>query len=115
MNKYVVLVGIPAAAIDQWVTTVDEATRKEQTEKLMGEFNAWMTEHEGAIVEKGLPLGKTKRITADGISDTRNDLNWFMVVEAESHDAAAEMFRNHPHLTIPSSYIEVMDANRSGM
>jgi hypothetical protein len=30
-------------------------------------------------------------------------------VEAQTHEAAAKMFEDHPHLTIPSSSIEVME------
>jgi hypothetical protein len=38
--------------------------------------------------------------------------NWLIIlvsfVEAESHEAAAKAFENHPHLQIPQSSIEVM-------
>jgi hypothetical protein len=115
MKKYFVLFCIPAAAIQDWMANVDEATRKEQSDTMMKDWQTWMTEHAATIVDKGLPLGKTKRITGDTVSDTKNDLNWYLVVEAESHEAATEMFKGHPHLQIPSSYIEVMDASRPGM
>jgi hypothetical protein len=32
----------------------------------------------------------------------------YSFVEAESHDAAARIFENHPHLQIPQSSIEIM-------
>jgi hypothetical protein len=112
MAKYVATFSIPAGAIQDWVQTVDEATRNEQTQKMMQEWQQWMDTHASAIVDKGLPLGKTKRVTQEGIADTKNDLNFYIVVEADSHDAAAQMFKNHPHLQIPASYIEVMDASR---
>jgi hypothetical protein len=115
MKKFFATFSIPAASIQEWVANVDEAARKEQTEKMMQEWQAWMTSHESSILDKGLPLGKTKRVTKEGIEDAKNDLNWYLVIEAESHEAAAEMFRNHPHLEIPSAYIEIMDASRPGM
>ncbi len=115
MKKFVVTFSIPAASIQEWMANVDETTRKEQSEKMMHDWQAWMTSHESSILDKGLPLGKTKRVTKDGVEDTKNDLNWYLVIEAESHEAAAEMFRNHPHLEIPTSYIEIMDASRPGM
>lgn len=108
MKKFFVLFGIPAAAVQDWMANVDEAKRKEQSDDLMQKWQEWMTTHESVIVDKGLPLGKTKRITADGVSDVKNDLNWYLVVEAESPEAAAEMFVGHPHLAIPSSFVEVM-------
>jgi hypothetical protein len=112
--KFVATFSIPAAAIQDWQKSVDEAERNEQTQKMMVEWQQWMDTHASAIIDKGLPLGKTKRVTAEGVADIRNDLNWYMVIEAESHDAAAEMFRTHPHVvTIPTAYIEIMDASRS--
>jgi hypothetical protein len=116
MNKYFVLFNIPSASMQTWVANTDEATRKEQTEKLMTDWQTWMTEHADAILDKGLPLGKTKRVDAKGVTDTKNDVNWYLLVQAESHDAAAQMFVNHPHLVqIPSAYVEIMDATRVGM
>jgi hypothetical protein len=113
MKKFFVTFSIPAASIQEWMASVDEATRKEQTEKMMQEWNDWMAAHAGAILDKGLPLGKTKRVDVSGVTDTKNDLNWYLVVEAESHEAAADMFKDHPHIKeIPSAYVEVMDASR---
>lgn len=115
MNKYFVLFCIPAAAIQEWVKTVDEKTRKKQSDDMMRSWQEWMEAHNDVILDKGLPIGKTKRITSEGIADTKNDLNWYLIVQAESHDEAAVMFKDHPHLQIPSSYIEVMDSSRPGM
>ncbi len=113
MKKFFVTFSIPVAAIDDWMKSVSQEERAKQTNQMMDAWNTWMKEHESSIVDKGLPLGKTKRVTKEGIVDTRNDLNWYLVIEAESHEAAAEMFKDHPHVTtIPTAYVEVMDANR---
>ena len=53
-----------------------------------------------SIVESGGPLGKTKRADAKGITDVRNNLAAYVIVQAESQEAAAKMFLNHPHFTI---------------
>lgn len=115
MKKFFVLFCIPAKAVEEWKKMVDEATRKEQSDKMMKGWQEWMTAHEKFVVDKGLPVGKTKRVTSEGIVDSKNDVNWYLVVEAESHEAAAEMFKNHPHLHIPASYVDVSDASRGGM
>lgn len=115
MKKFFVLFCIPAAAIQDWMTTVDEATRKQQSDELMHTWQEWTTAHQEAIVDPGLPIGKTKRITAEGTADTKNDINWYLIVQAQSHEEAAELFTDHPHLQIPTSYIEVMDASRQPM
>jgi hypothetical protein len=55
------------------------------------------------------PLGKTKKITQRGIEDTSNDMGAFTVIRAESKEAAAKLFENHPHFTIfPGEAVEVM-------
>jgi hypothetical protein len=70
----------------------------------------WMAKHQAAVVEVGGPLGKTKRIGPKGISDIRNNLVGYVVVQADSHEAAAEMFRKHPHFTLfPGDSVEVME------
>ena len=115
MKKFFVLFCIPGAAIDDWMKNVDEATRKSQTDEMMQSWQAWMAAHEASIVDKGLPVGKTMRVTKDGAAAARNDINWYLVVEAESQDAAVEMFKDHPHLAIPTSYIDISDASRAGM
>lgn len=115
MKKFFVTFSIPAAAIQEWTANVDEATRKQQSDTMMQDWQEWMAAHETSILDKGLPLGKTKRVTIAGVEDIKNDLNWYLVIEAETHEAAAEIFRTHPHLQIPTSYIEIMDASRPGM
>ena len=57
----------------------------------------------------GGPLGKTKRVGADGIADVGNEMGAFTVVRAASHEAAAKMFENHPHFAIfPGEAVEIM-------
>ena len=86
------------------------------SEEMMGAWKKWMADREKNLVDKGRPLGKTKRVTANGVSDLRNDLNWYLILEAESHEAAAKMFGDHPHLRIPEASIEVMEIpDRPGM
>ena len=69
-----------------------------------------MVTHNAAVVETGGPLGKTKLANAKGVSDTRNTLVGYVVVKAESHDAAARMFINHPHFAIfPGEAVEIME------
>jgi hypothetical protein len=58
--------------------------------------------------------GKTKRVTSGGVSDTRNDIVLYSIIEAESHEAAAKLFEDHPHLQIPQSSIEVMEIRPMG-
>lgn len=72
-------------------------------------LEGWVEKHHSAIVAMGGPLGKTKKITQLGIEDISNNMGAFTVVRAESNEAAAKLFENHPHFTIfPGESVEVM-------
>jgi len=72
-------------------------------------WNAWVETHRSAIVDHGAPIGKTKRAEAGGLSDGANTIAAYTIVRADSHDAAARMFENHPHFTIfPGEAVEIM-------
>ena len=88
-----------------------DAVQREAKEKAGIEaWTAWATTHRASIVDQGNPLGKTKRITADGVSDIRNAMAAYTIVRAESHDAAASLFERHPHFTVfPGDGVEVME------
>ena len=75
----------------------------------MKAWGEWSERYASSIVDNGGPLGKTKKISPQGISDITNTAAAYVVVEAPSHDAAAEMFRSHAHFThFPGEAVEVM-------
>jgi len=75
----------------------------------MAAWHKWMDDNAASVVFAGGPLGKTKRVGKDGITDIRNRMAGFIVVQAEDHEAAAKMFEGHPHFTIfPGDSVEVM-------
>jgi hypothetical protein len=112
LKKFIVLFFIPASVMQAWSAT-DPNERKAAEEKMRAEWGKWMGAHAKMIVSSDAG-GKTKRVTSSGISDTKNDITLYSVVEAESHDAAAKAFENHPHLQIPQSSIEIMEIRPLG-
>ncbi len=91
-----------------WTAMSDDERRAREQEGLAA-WNAWVEKHQNAIVDEGGPLGRTKRISRDGVADVANDLTVFIVVRASSHEAAAKMFEGHPHFMIfPGDAVEVM-------
>ncbi|MBB6093344.1 hypothetical protein HNQ60_002222 [Povalibacter uvarum] len=89
---------------------LDDAARKAREQKGMQAWGDWGTRHKSAIVQMGGPLGKTKRAAASGISDIRNSMTGYTVVQAESHEAAARMFEKHPHFAVfPGDSVEIME------
>jgi YCII-related domain len=86
-----------------------EAERQAKHREGMAAWKAWAEKHQAAIASMGGPLGKTKRVSAEGIEDVSNQLGAFTVVRAESHEAAAKLFENHPSFAIfPGDSVEVM-------
>jgi hypothetical protein len=109
MSKFLYLYLTPAAVLETWMQK-DPEERKAEEEKMGKDWEAWM-EKNGSQITETAGAGKTKRVTLEGITDVRNDVMMYSLVEAESPEAAAEIFLDHPHLQIPQATIEIMAAN----
>ena len=109
MKKYLaVFLGSPEAMKDYMAQ--DDATRKATDKKGFDAWTQWMQNNKSSVTEMGSPLGKTKLVNKSGISDTKNELGAWMVVEAASQEDAAKIFLNHPHFTIfPGDRVEVIE------
>lgn len=93
----------------EW-NALDESALKEREHAGMKAWMEWGKKHADAIVDNGAPLGKTKRTDASGVSDIKNDIGAYCVVQAESHEEAAKIFENHPHFSIfPGEWVEIME------
>ena len=109
MKNYLAVFTGSAEGRADWNKLDPEARQKREREGIAA-WHQWMQDHAADIVETGAPLGKTKRTTSQGIEDISNNLSAFVTVRADSQQAAAEMFRNHPHFTIfPGDGVEVME------
>jgi hypothetical protein len=98
-----------ASALEKW-KKLDDEQRGQQELAGKAAWGKWVKVNEKSIVDNGSPVGKTKRISANGISDTRNEIAAYTIVQAESHEAAARLFENHPHFMIfPGDSVEVME------
>jgi hypothetical protein len=83
----------------------DDATIK----RGLAAWHKWMDDNAASVVFAGGPLGKTKRVGKDRVTDIRNRMAGFIVIKAESHEAAARLFEGHPHFAIfPGDSVEVM-------
>ncbi len=109
-NTYLaIFLGSKDSARAQAFFGLPEAERRKKEQEGMAGWKAWMDKYQSAVLEIGGPLGKTKKISAEGISDISNELGAFTLVRADSHDAAAKMFIDHPHFTIfPGDRVELM-------
>ena len=78
--------------------------------KGMEAWSVWVTKNSNSIVDMGGPLGKTISASKKGISESKNSLVGYVIVQAESHQDAAKMFIDHPHFSIfPGDSVEIME------
>lgn len=104
MKKFLALYMAPTAGLD----AMKNATPEEMKE--WGDsWTGWMKAHEQSFADQGAPVGANKRVNGSGVEDVRNEATGYSVVEAESHEAAADMFKDNPMLSMPGSYIEVLE------
>src|SRR5262245_61767488 len=111
MKKFLVIYlgSQDSAAFKRW-RAMDEAEQKSLQRTGVEAWMRWSEEHRSKIVDGGTPLGKTKRIDANGVSDTKNMLTGYVIIEAESHEAAARLFVDHPHFSnFPGEAVEIME------
>ena len=74
----------------------------EEKAKHKAKWQAWVGGLGDAVVNPGTPLGKSKTVSSDGVSDDGgpNSLTGFSIVNANSMDAALEMAKACPFLDI---------------
>jgi len=105
-----VFTGSPQAFEKYQKENPDPKKREAMEKQGMAAWMKWGETHAASVVDNGGPLGRTKRVTKDGIADIRNQLAGYTVVRAESQEAAAKLFLGHPHFTIfPGDGVEVME------
>ena len=76
----------------------------EQREKGMEAWMKWMDHHKKSFVDRGAPVGKTKRVDLKGTKDAKNDVCGYSIVQANSADEAAKMFgKDSPHFQMPGA------------
>lgn len=73
----------------------------EEGQKHMEEWKAWADGLGAALVNRGTPVGITKILTVDGVSDERasNPIMGFSILEAKDMGTALDMLKDSPHLT----------------
>ncbi|HEX2880668.1 MAG TPA: hypothetical protein VHO25_14145 [Polyangiaceae bacterium] len=109
MKKFLAIYIGTTEALAQW-QKLDEQERKKQMQEGMAVWMKWHKDNAASILDAGNPLGFTKSISNSGIADTKNQMTGYVLVQAETQQAAAQLFVNHPHFTIfPGASVEIME------
>ena len=109
MKRFLAIYIGTGGGFEKW-QKLDEETRNKLQATGIKAWTDWMAANSVAVVDQGGPLGKTKRTSPDGVADTRNSMTGYVIIQAESHEAAAKLFEKHPHFTIfPGDSVEIME------
>lgn len=105
-----VFTGSEAALERSGWNALSSAEREQRTQAGIQAWHTWMESHKDQVTDAGGPLGKTLRISADGIAEAKNNLCGYVLITAESHQDAASLFEHHPHFSIfPGEAVEVLE------
>jgi hypothetical protein len=112
MQKFIAVYRLPVAAMQEWMQLPEE-TRKTDMVKMEADWSTWMAAHKDKLINgETLGLGKTKHVEKGSIADAPNDLMMSTIFEADSAEAAAEIFKDCPHLIMPGATIDIMPMNK---
>lgn len=103
MKKFFVTYNATPEQFKKWMS-MEEGEGK----AWMDAWNAWMAPHKTAFLDEGGPLNKVKKVTKGKVEDAHNSIGAYSIVQAESHEAATEIFKDCPHFE-GDSWIEVME------
>ncbi|CAN7578084.1 hypothetical protein [Devosia sp. LjRoot3] len=69
----------------------------------------WEKKNAASFPDHGGMVGKTLRVTKNGAAPATNPFCGYIVVEAETIEAAAKLFENHPHFSVfPGDGVDIM-------
>lgn len=109
-NFLAVFTGTPETMEKSGWNALSESARQERMQTGMNAWHAWMETNKSAISVAGGPVGKTMRISSAGIESSKNNICGYILVSAESQEAATKLFEGHPHFSIfPGEAVEVME------
>ena len=105
MKKFLVLYKGSQSGFEQM-----KHSTPEQQKAGMEAWMNWSKKAASSIVDMGGPLGKSARIAKGGaLSDVKNDLGGYSVMQAESKEVLAAAMNEHPHFMMPDSSIEIVE------
>jgi hypothetical protein len=105
MKKFLVLYKASQSAFEQM-----KKNTPEQQKAGMAAWMNWSKQAASSLVDMGGPAGKSVRVAKGGaVSPVTNDLGGYSVMQAESQEALATAMKDHPHLMMPDSSIEIIE------
>jgi hypothetical protein len=112
MKKYLAMFIAPVEAYDKMKEEMKNKTPEQQQAEMEG-WKTWMTAHAANIVDHGGGLGKTMRVKEGGsVEATRNELGGYMIIQAETPEEAAAIYKDSPHFGVTGGWVDVMEISQ---
>lgn len=105
MKRFLVLYHAPVSARELMASASPE-----QAKSGMDAWMGWARKAGNAIVDLGTPLGDGRSVKGTAIGSNGATVVGYSVLQAESKEAIANLLRDHPHLRMPESSIEVFES-----
>ena len=82
---------------------------EDEQAKHMAAWGEWMGAHADAFVDMGAPVGAAKTVSADSVTDGwgENGVGGYSLVNAPDFDAACEIAKGCPVVTLSGGTVEV--------
>ena len=105
MKKSLVLYHAPVSAQEMMAQATPE-----QAKSGMDAWIVWARKAGSAIIDLGAPLGNARRVQGTAVSGDGTTVVGYSMLQADSMDAIATLLKDHPHLRMPNSSIEVFES-----
>src|SRR5688572_26055017 len=83
MKKFLAVYIGSALEAAEW-SALGEEQRQERQQAGIKAWGEWVAANRSSFVDIGAPLGKTKRVSEQGITDIKNNITAYVIVQAES-------------------------------
>ena len=94
MKKFIVIYRASASAMEKM-----KSASPEDHKKGMEPWMKWAKKCGSGLVDMGAPLGNGQMVSTQGSTPSKNDVVGYSILQAENMKKAAEMLKEHPHLT----------------
>ena len=109
MKKYLVLYRSEGALSGPSVSEMFAKAPPEQLAAGMAAWRAWHEKYGSSVVDLGTPLEKSTTVAAGSVTQGHTSMTGYTFLQAGSMEEAATMMKDHPHLRMPGSSVEILE------
>jgi len=106
MKQFLVLYLAPISEREEMMKNMSQT----EMNTIIASWSRWKQENSASLIDGGNPVGKARSARPDGISDRKNEVDAYSIIQAKTQDDAMQLFgADHPHFSSQGARIEVME------